>query len=99
MKKIKRILPFPFAKLQAILAAHLGLLLGIFYAFGGLIYDLLTTHSVNLGTGLAFLALLGMPLLLAIGGFFLGLLEALLYNVFSRWYGGISYRKDFFEIN
>ena len=95
MKKIKRIQPLPFALFQSQLTAHLGLLLGVLYSFGGLIYDLFFDQGLNIGTGLAFFALLGMPFLLAIGGFFWGLVEAILYNVFAKWHGGISLPKNF----
>ena len=95
MRKIKRIQPLPFALFQALLAAHIGLLLGFLYSFGGLIYDLFLDQGINTGTGLAFFALLGMPLILAAGGFCLGLLEALLYNIFAKWHGGISFPKNF----
>ncbi len=94
MKKIKRIRPLPFATLQAILLAHIGLLLGILYSFGGLVYDLYTTHTVNYGTALAFLALLGMPAILGVGGFLLGIFEAFLYNLLARFHGGFAISRE-----
>jgi hypothetical protein len=80
------------AKLQAILMAFVGLVAGILYSFGGAIYDVLTTRSVNLGTALAFLALIGMPIIFATFGFIAG---AIGYNVFARWFGGIAIDMDF----
>jgi hypothetical protein len=80
----------PFARFQAVLVAHLGLVAGITYSFGGLIYDLVTTGSVNLGTALAFGALLGMPVTFAAFGFVVGIVEALLFNLFARWFGGVE---------
>ncbi len=47
--------------------AFVGLLCGFLYAGGGFFVDL-TTTGLNIGTGLAFLALLGMPLLGAMLG-------------------------------
>ena len=65
--------------------SFVGLIAGILYSFGGAIYDLLTT-----GTALAFLALIGMPILFATFGFMVGLIEAFLYNLFARRIGGIE---------
>ncbi|MFC1572019.1 DUF3566 domain-containing protein [Candidatus Eisenbacteria bacterium] len=52
-----------------------------------------SSHSlgpVNLGTALVFLALIGMPLIFAVVGAILGLIEATLYNLFARWSGGVE---------
>ena len=61
--------------------AWLGLALGVIYAFGGLVVDW-TTTGLNHGTALAFLALLGMPLILAVSGFVLGLAAAGIRKLF-----------------
>ena len=90
MAKSLSINVFRFAKLQAVLFALVGLVVGVCYSFGGLIYDIATTGSVNMGTALAFLALVGMPIVFAISGAILGLVEAVLYNVFARWFGGVE---------
>ena len=90
MEKLKKIRIFSLAKLQGILFSYVGLLCGIFYSFGGFIYDLATTGSLNLGTALAFFALIGMPLLFASFGFVAGLILAVLYNLFSGWFGGVD---------
>lgn len=87
--KLKKIKAFSLAKFQAVLLAYVGLLAGILYSFGGLIYDLLTI-GLNLGTALAFLALIGMPVIFAVFGFILGLVEAILFNLFANWLGGIE---------
>ena len=78
------------AKLQAAIMAFVGLIAGILYSFGGAIYDVLTTGSVNSGTALAFLALIGMPILFAAFGFILGSIEAFIYNIVAGWFGGIE---------
>jgi hypothetical protein len=102
MEKLTKIKVFSFAKFQAILMALIGLLAGILYSFGGLIYDALvssgwinsdSTPGLSYGTILAFGALIGMPIISAILGFLLGFVEAILYNLFSRWFGGL--RIDF----
>lgn len=56
-----------------------GLVLGTLYSVGGLFIDL-TTTGLNAGTALAFLALIGMPLIFgaigAVTGLFIGWLKA-----------------------
>lgn len=66
-----------------------GLIAGIFYSFGGLIYDL-STIGLNGGPALAFFALIGMPLIFAACGFIVGAIEAVLYNLVAGWFGGIE---------
>ena len=89
MTKVKKIRMLSFAKLQAIIMAVAGLIAGILYSFGGAIYDVLTI-GLNLGSALAFLALIGMPIIFATFGFIVGLIEAFLYSLFARWFGGIE---------
>lgn len=101
MEKIKRIGVFSFAQFQMLLGCLIGLVLGILYSFGGLIIDILVscdilsatsmeTPGLSYGTVLAFGALIGMPAIFAVVGLFLGILEAILYNLFARWFGGIK---------
>jgi hypothetical protein len=99
MAKVKTVRVFSFGKFQAVLMAPLGLIAGILYSFGGAIYDVLvstkvlsssTTPGVGYGTALAFLALIGMPIMFAAFGFIVGLLEAVLYNLFARWFDGLE---------
>jgi hypothetical protein len=77
------------AKLQAILFGLVGVLCGILYSVGGFIYDLFT-DGLNYGSALAFLALLGMPLLFLIVGFVLGFIQAILYNLYAKLLGGFE---------
>jgi hypothetical protein len=102
MKKIEKIRILSFAKFQAILMGFLGLAAGIIYSFGGLAIDILVslewvtsteTPGLSFGTILAFGALIGMPIIFAASGFILGIVEALLYNLYARWFGGV--RVDF----
>lgn len=87
--KTKTLRVLTFARFQAVLMAPLGLVAGILYSFGGAIYEL-ATSSLNSGTALAFLALLGMPVVFAGIGFVVGLIEALLFNTFAGRLGGIE---------
>ena len=106
MAKLKKIGVLSFAKLQAVIMAIVGLIAGILYSFGGLIIDVLvsigwissasaSTPGLGFGTVLAFGALIGMPIIFATVGFIVGLIEAFLYNLFARWFGGIEIEMDF----
>lgn len=97
--KHRKINIFSFAKFHAILFTIGGLIAGIFYSFGGLIIDslvsfgLITTQEtpgLSYGTVLAFGALVGMPIVFAACGFILGLIEALLFNLFAKWLRKLS---------
>jgi hypothetical protein len=96
MKKPKIINTLHFAKIHAVVLGFLGLIAGILYSFGGFIIDALvsigwissssaSTPGLSLGTLLAFQALIGMPILFAIFGFFAGALIAHLHNLISSW--------------
>ena len=94
------------ARLLAAGMATLGLLAGVAYSFGGAAIDLLvsmgwvtspssgawSTPGLGRGTALAFLALIGMPLILGVGGLFAGAVGAVLYNgmakVVKAWRSG-----------
>ena len=104
MKRIKKIKILPFAKFQAFLFGLVGLLAGILYSVGGLVLDTAVTlgwaaspetPGLSEGTMLAFGALLGMPIIFAIYGFAVGILEAFLYNLFAARFGGV--RRNFFN--
>ncbi len=90
MAKIKKINLFSLAKFQAVLMTLVGLIAGIAYSFGGAAYDVITTGSMNLGTVLAFLSLLGMPVIFGAAGFVIGYLEAILYNFFAKRFNGVE---------
>ncbi|NNF00592.1 MAG: hypothetical protein HKN25_16355 [Pyrinomonadaceae bacterium] len=87
--KLKRIKVLSLAKFQAVLMLYVGLCAGILYSFGGFFYDLFTI-GLNWGTLLAFGALVGMPAIFAVFGFVLGIIEAIVFNFFARWFGGIE---------
>jgi hypothetical protein len=89
MAKLKNIRVLSLAKLQAVVMAFVGLIVGIVYSFGGAIYEAYT-GTLNSGTALAFFALIGMPILFAVFGYVTGIIGACLYNVTSKWFGGID---------
>jgi len=82
------------AKFQAVLMAPLGMITGIIYSFGGTVYDIISTGSVNYGTALAYVALVVQPIMFAIVGFLIGIVEALLYNLIAKRFGGMNIELD-----
>ncbi|RMG38761.1 MAG: hypothetical protein D6732_04780 [Methanobacteriota archaeon] len=99
MAKIKKIGVLSFGKLQGVILLFVGFLAGVIYSFGGLLMDTLVTlgwitssetPGLSYGTVLAFGALIGMPLIFGACGFVLGMIEAVIYNVLARWFGGID---------
>ena len=56
--------------------AYLGLVCGVLYSVGGLVVDMLTV-GLNWGTAMAFMALVGMPVVFGAFGFLCGALIAL----------------------
>ena len=89
MRKNRQIKVVSFAVFQAVLMSLVGFIAGILYSFCGLIYDLFTT-GLSTGTALALLSIIGMPIMFATFGFILGIVEAILYNLFASWFGGIN---------
>ena len=99
MARSKKIKVLSFAIFQGFLGALLGLIAGIIYSFGGFIIDALVslgwitsseTPGLSSGTLLAFGALIGMPIIGIVAGFFLGIVEALLFNLVAGWFGGLD---------
>lgn len=101
MSKRTHLNSLALARFQAILFGLLGLLAGIVYAFGGLAVDTLVTIGImnpdmfgtpglSVGTLLAFGALIGMPTIGILLGWMLGFIEAVLYNMYARIFGGID---------
>jgi hypothetical protein len=97
MVKLKKINVLALAKFQAIILAPVGMITGIIYSFGGTIYDLIQTGSVNFGTALAYVALVVQPIMFAIAGFALGIIEALLFNLIAKIFGGINIDMNLYQ--
>jgi|WetSurMetagenome_2_1015567.scaffolds.fasta_scaffold251144_2 hypothetical protein len=80
------------AKIETILMAIFGLILGLFYGIASSFVnsteyaDVATDSSLMLG----WWSILVFPILYAIIGFIAGAIGALLYNMVSRWVGGIE---------
>lgn len=97
--KIRVLNPLSFGKFQAVMGLIIGLVCGITYAFGGLIIDTLVTlewitsnetPGLSIGTLLAFGALIGMPLIGVFFGFLAGIIQAFVYNMFSKRFGQLT---------
>ncbi len=65
----------PIALSLAKWMAYFGLVCGVFYSVGGFFYDLFTM-GLNWGTAMAFMALVGMPVIFSTVGFIVGALIA-----------------------
>jgi hypothetical protein len=89
MVRLKKVDVLSCAKMSAVSGGVIGLVLGVLYSFGGAVYELFT-DSLNLGTALAFGALVGMPAILAALGFLKGALLAALYNYTTKWVDGLA---------
>lgn len=70
----------PTATKLAMWMACLGLVCGVLYSVGGLVIDVLTI-GLNRGTAMAFMALIGMPVVFGAFGFVGGVLIALTARV------------------
>lgn len=99
MVKIKTIRVMSLARLKGGMAALIGLMAGILYSFGGALIDVLVsmgwitsaaTTGVGYGTALAFMALIGMPIMFGAVGFIAGLIVAGLYNAVAQRIGGVE---------
>lgn len=101
MAKVKKIGLLSFTKLQTLMGTIIGLIAGILYSFGGFFIDTFVslgwvsaefaeTPGLSYGTILAFGALIGMPIIFAGFGLILGFIEAILYNLYAKWFGGIE---------
>ena len=97
MFTLKKIGPLSLAKVQTVIMAIFGLFIGLFYAGMGLIISKvpvevqqqsgLTAAAMALYTPWAILV---MPIFYAVFGFIIGLIVAWLYNLTSKWFGGIQ---------
>ena len=81
---MKRMRARKLITLHCIAFTIVGLLLGILYSFGGVAYDLASTGSFNAGTGLAFLALILMPIIFGVVGVIVGVVEVVVLSIFSK---------------
>lgn len=81
--------PFQLATFQAYFFGLFGILAGILYSFGGLIYDVTLGMGLNYGTLLAFQALIGMPLIFVVTGWVSGFVGGFLFRIISKRFSKI----------
>ena len=74
------------AKLEGIAMAFLGLGAGLIYSVGGFFHDLMFM-GLNYGTLLAFMALIGMPLMFGTAGIIAGIAHGIVCNILSAVWG------------
>lgn len=92
MVELRRLGVLSVAKINAVLSAFMGFILGIIYAGMGAIMDAAGTpifkgiSPVLLGFGFV----LALPVLYGIFGFISGIVFAALYNLFASLFGGIE---------
>jgi|WetSurMetagenome_2_1015567.scaffolds.fasta_scaffold164021_2 hypothetical protein len=97
MKTLKRIDILSFAKFQTILMALIGVLAGVMIAFFGFIFQAFAGRFIeggetfaSFGMGLGLAALVILPLVYAVIGFFVGVIGGALFNLVCRISGGIK---------
>lgn len=100
--KLRRVGIFSTAKVSAIIAGVMGLLIGIMFAIPSLILGAAVPDIISAGNvtgidvfnfsgmlaGLGILMAVVLPVILAIVGFIMGALSALVYNIVARLVGG-----------
>lgn len=90
MVELRRIGVMSMAKLEAVILAAVGLIMGLFVAlFGALGAMLPGSEAGLLGMGLGLVAVIGLPIAYAIFGFIGGAIGAAIYNAFAGLIGGI----------
>ena len=79
-------------KIMGVWYAIFGLIVGIIFALVYLIGSLISGGSLEiaLAVGMSIFGLIGFPIGYGLMGFISGLLMALIYNLCSKWVGGIK---------
>ena len=90
MVVIKKIGILSLAKLETILMAIFGLLLGIFYAILAAVIGTGETLTDITLIQFGWLSIIIFPVIYAILGFVTGIIGGWLYNVIAGWVGGIE---------
>ena len=88
MSELVRIGPWSMGKIQAILGALFGLIIGFFMALFMIVIGLISREPAMAFVGIGYF--IGMPIVYLISGFILGPLLAWLYNVVAGWVGGLE---------
>lgn len=97
MKTVKSVGVMSVAKLEAVIMAIAGLIMGVLYAFASASLGVLGTvvgGSAGFLLGFGLLSIVVMPVLFAIMGFIAGAIGAFLYNIVAGKVGGIELEFD-----
>ena len=78
-----------YAKVQMTIMMIIGLVLGLVYSIGGFFVDV-TGEGLNPGTAMAFLAIIGVPMIAAVFGLVTGVVGAYIYNITLSKHGGVD---------
>ena len=88
---IKKVGALSLAKLETVVMAIFGLIVGIFYAvFSSLLNSTSTEYSTGISLTLGWWGIIVFPIFYGVLGFVTGIIGAWLYNLVSRWVGGIE---------
>lgn len=91
---IKRIDILSAAKITGIIAAAIGLLMGIFvFLFGGVLGSLMGDSGGFAMAG-GFMAVILLPLMYGVFGFIGGAIQAFVYNLAAGFIGGIRFETE-----
>jgi hypothetical protein len=86
--ELKKIGILSLGKIQAIVMAIIGLIMGILYAIGGI--ALSSVLQINGGIGLALASIIILPIVYGILGFIGGIIGALVFNAAVKVIGGLE---------
>ena len=90
---LSRIDPMSYAKVYGAIAAMLGLVIGVLYAFFAMAFSSMLGGE-SIGGAIAIGMVIGFPILYGVLAFVLGLLMAWIYNVVAARIGGIELEFD-----
>ncbi len=86
--ELKRIGVLSLAKINTIMMAVFGLLLGLFIALVNVIVPSAEGDTLS---DLGIFIVIILPILYAVMGFVFGALSAIFYNFIAKWFGGIEF--------
>ena len=93
MAVIKKIGVLSLAKVQALIMAIVGLILGVFMAILGVSIGGAVGYG-GIGVGFGVLSIVVMPIVYGVTGFIMGALTALFYNFVADFVGGIEVQTE-----
>jgi len=99
--KITKIDVLSAAKIQAVLMAAFGLVMGIFMTIVGALISSVASaagaEEMAIGGIFGFMGLIIIPLMYGIIGFITGAITAFLYNLAAKWVGGLKIEVEMEE--